>query len=100
MRAILSAVWGLLCRRFGIKDSAESVAAFLAAASRQAAAAESAADGKAPVPATDGPVKNGLRLTEYLSPKDMTAQQLPHLEWNDRVPPIAAFYSYASAVKM
>jgi hypothetical protein len=29
----------------------------------------------------------------------MVAAQLPHLKWNDAVPPIASFYSYAAVTK-
>ncbi|EFJ51321.1 hypothetical protein VOLCADRAFT_103570 [Volvox carteri f. nagariensis] len=41
----------------------------------------------------------GLRLLDFLTPKDMVGRHLPHLPWNERVPPIASFYSYAAAEK-
>ena len=31
--------------------------------------------------------------------RDMVASQLPHLKWDDKVPPIASFYSFASVYK-
>ncbi|KXZ54443.1 hypothetical protein GPECTOR_5g95 [Gonium pectorale] len=42
---------------------------------------------------------HGLRLLDFLSPKDMVGRMLPHLPWSDRRPPIASFYSYAAAEK-
>ena len=29
----------------------------------------------------------------------MVEQMLPHLQWSDKVPPIASFYSYAAVEK-
>lgn len=37
------------------------------------------------------------RVDGYLSPQDMVAQQLPHLTWDDALPPILSFYSFATA---
>ncbi|GLI62698.1 hypothetical protein VaNZ11_005374 [Volvox africanus] len=41
----------------------------------------------------------GLRLLDFLTPKDMVGRHLPHLQWNERVPPIASFYFYAATEK-
>lgn len=38
----------------------------------------------------------GFEVSEYLGPKEMVAQQLPHLKWHDDVPPILSFYSFAA----
>jgi hypothetical protein len=37
------------------------------------------------------------RLAELLGPREMVARVLPHLAWQDKVPPILSFYSYAAA---
>lgn len=40
---------------------------------------------------------NMLQLVQYITPKEMVAQQLPRLSWDDDVPPILSFYSFAVA---
>jgi hypothetical protein len=85
------------------------VGGFLAAASRTAAALDKQAVAAAAVPQEDGsipatisarPARHLLRLTQYLGPKEMVAAQLPHLKWTPECPPIASFYSYATAEKV
>lgn len=35
------------------------------------------------------------QVSEFLSPKQMLHEQLPHLKWDSMVPPILSFYSFA-----
>lgn len=42
-------------------------------------------------------VKLRWEVVDYLGPKEMVSQQLPHLAWDDELPPILSFYSFASA---
>ncbi|GLC44576.1 hypothetical protein PLESTB_001320900 [Pleodorina starrii] len=41
----------------------------------------------------------GLRPLDFMTPKDIVGRHLPHLQWSDRLPPIASFYYYAAAEK-
>lgn len=41
----------------------------------------------------------GWSLHRLLSPQQQVAAQLPHEGWNQEVPPILSFYSYAEVVK-
>ena len=38
-------------------------------------------------------------LTVFQRHREMVALQLPHLKWDDALPPIASFYSYAAVMK-
>lgn len=53
----------------------------------------------APVPAAAEPpfrAAKSFKLLQFLSPRDMVAAQLPHLQWSDTLPPILSFYSFAA----
>jgi hypothetical protein len=39
----------------------------------------------------------GWRVTDFMGPRDAVGRQLPHAKWDDAVPPILSFYSFASA---
>eukprot|EP01026_Neomeris_dumetosa_P005107 TRINITY_DN113_c1_g1_i5.p2 TRINITY_DN113_c1_g1~~TRINITY_DN113_c1_g1_i5.p2 ORF type:complete len:283 (+),score=39.31 TRINITY_DN113_c1_g1_i5:430-1278(+) len=42
----------------------------------------------------------GFRVFELKSPKDMMGSFMPHIKWNDDVPPILSFYSFAGVQKI
>lgn len=46
------------------------------------------------------PPMGGWKLSGYMGPKQMVATHLAHAKWSDKVPPIAAFYSYACAERV
>ncbi len=82
--------------RFGIRDAPDAMAGLLAAAHRlslQIHAAGASSSSASPPP-------KGLRLTQYLGPREMAEKHMSHLEWSDACPPLAAFYSYAAAEAM
>lgn len=107
----------------GIQDSREAVQAFLnsvSATSPVSPAAQAAPTAPPAVPAPADPVAAGCaaesdtpaaaaagaggvgvklcwEVVDYLGPKEMVSQQLPHLTWDDELPPILSFYSFASA---
>ncbi|KAL6747756.1 S-adenosyl-L-methionine-dependent methyltransferase [Haematococcus lacustris] len=88
--------------KFGLPDSAQGVSTFLAASAASMPSSRHTASPAGPEAAEAGRGGAGkaLQLTEYMGPRQMVAQQLPHLAWNDEVPPIAAFYSYAQAAML
>jgi hypothetical protein len=75
----------------GIGNNAEALTAFMASINSGAAAA--------PAAAAAGAAQQQHRqykLVQFLTPKEMVAAQLPHLQWNGRVPPMLSFYSFAA----
>lgn len=60
----------------GIDNSSEALSAFMVSAS--------------------GNTNKEFKLAEFLGPRQMAEQQLPHLQWDDKVPPILSFYSFAA----
>jgi hypothetical protein len=44
-----------------------------------------------------GGVEMRWELSELLSPQQQLAASLPHIAWDDAVPPILSFYSFAAA---
>jgi hypothetical protein len=53
--------------------------------------------GVAPAAAAPAGVELRWELSELLSPQQQLAASLPHIAWDDAVPPILSFYSFAAA---
>jgi len=81
----------------GIDDNPAAVARFMnnLIIPRGDSAALSDSASTSDQPAASGSSKC-YKLLEYLDPQDMMSRQLPHLQWDDDVPPILSFYSYAA----
>ncbi|KAK9828813.1 hypothetical protein WJX72_002206 [[Myrmecia] bisecta] len=43
---------------------------------------------------------HGFDLSELLGPREMAAHMLPHLVWDQEVPPILSFFSFAEGTKL
>jgi hypothetical protein len=78
----------------GIDNSKEALSAFVAGISNNAApAAAAAAPACAPQQQQQ---RREFTLAQFLTPQQMVALQLPHLQWNAAVPPMLSFYSFAA----
>jgi hypothetical protein len=83
----------------GIDNTKEAIAAFMAGVSSSAAPA---AAGDPAAAAASAPhlqqqqQHRELKLVQFLTPQEMVAAQLPHLQWSSEVPPMLLFYSFAA----
>eukprot|EP00775_Hariotina_reticulata_P011525 gene11525-11668_t len=78
----------------GIEDSPAAVARFMNSIPGSDSTTAPDTPGTSDQRATGS--SKGYKLLEYLDPKDIMAKQLPHLQWDDNLPPILSFYSYAA----
>jgi hypothetical protein len=79
----------------GTTTGSTSLAPDAAAAAAGVASAAGRADGTGAGIANEAGL--GWCVTDFMSPEDAVGRQLPHVKWDDAVPPILSFYSYASA---
>lgn len=75
--------------------AAETVAA--AAGSGCSAGVDGGSDGEPAGGSSVSVSHHKWRVTDFLGPREMVAQQLPHLTYDDALPPILSFYSFATA---
>jgi lipoprotein-anchoring transpeptidase ErfK/SrfK len=80
----------------GIDNNKEALAAFMASINSSAAAAPAAAAAAAPASAPQQQQQRQYKLVQFLTPQEMVATQLPHLQWDAKVPRMLSFYSFAA----
>lgn len=75
----------------GIDNNKEALAAFMAGIGSSAAAPAAAAAGT-----PQQQQHREFKLVQFMTPQEMAAAQLPHLQWDDKLPPMLSFYSFAA----
>lgn len=54
-----------------------------------------------PIPAASSTTDSlAFRVKQHMGPHDMVTLQLPHEKWDESLPPILAFYSFAALERM